>query len=337
MKIDSVSWFAIVPQTINDIGQCRNTTFIEQTSLVKTFSAFCALGALLGCVLVPILLQNLRGSPKVFLVLQQISAFLCVIFSFVSLEISNSSLIELPSRDWSDTSAINSWLKTQKISNFWAAFFSSQHLSFSILQSLNYHEMITNPSHYEDYASIKRVVCRILALSLLSIISCVDFLIECAPSSRHVLYTLRIVRLVKYPIIKVSYTVTLIFVAYKIRKCLNQSNSVRGSTTLSSLFMAACVIPLINNMLFLGTELPNIVIPYLFSRKQNLHATFCKSAVGHFARHIQMPLTISIYTMGSLIQCAAFLVCFPKLRENVFTKLWSFGKKCMKPPVEQGR
>ena len=297
-------------------------TFSESPALVKTFISFLTLGASLCCILVPILLQNLRGSPKTFLVLQQISSVLFVAFSFTSMEINNSSLTELTSKEWGDDSAFAKLVTTQKICNFFAAFFLSQHFVFSILQSFNYYEMITNPLHFEEYAMVKKVVCRALVLSLVSVILCVDYLIECVTSSKSVTRALHVFRLAKYPIVKFSYTSTLVFVAYKIRLSLTQSNSIRGSTRLSSLFIAVCIIPLVNNVLFLGVEVPNTVIPFIFSRKDNLHGAFCMSGMGHFARHIQMPLTISVFTLGSLMQCASFLAGFPKLRDNVFVKLW---------------
>ena len=304
------------------IHNCRKTTFEERPTLLRTFLLFLSLGALLCCILVPVLLQNLRGSPRIFLVLQQISAVLFVVFSFIPMEINVSTLVELHSKPWGSEDPFPNSVLTQNICNFFAAFFLSQHFVFSILQSFNYHEMISNPLHFEEYAKVKKVLRRVMAMSLVSVVLCVDYLIDCVISEKSVSQALHIVRLAKYPIVKVLYTATLIFVAYKIRLSLKQSNSIRGSTTLSSLFIAVCVVPLVNNVLFLGVEVPNAVIPFLFSREDNLHAAFCTSGIGHFVRHIQMPLTISVFAMGSLMQCAAFLAGFPKLRENVFVKLW---------------
>ena len=62
--------------------------------------------------------------------------------------------------------------------------------------------------------------------------------------------------------VKISYTITLVFLAFKIRSSLISSRELRNGTNNSPLFVVICVIPLINNVIYLGSDIPKMMMGY---------------------------------------------------------------------------
>ena len=292
----------------------------------------------LGCVVVPLLLQNLRGTPKVFLLLQQLCAVAYVTLCFFSLRLTVGVLTDkfgfnVYHMDF-DKERIGIISLQQRLMGLFALFFAYQHLGYSLLQSLHYHAMIADPLSFEKYGRVKKVIFRVLIMTLLSAaLACertVEMTVPLFNEDRDIReeernraeYILKIFRIVKYSVVKVVYTAVLIVVAYKIWQSMEQSRNLRGSNQISPLFVAICVIPIVNDFVYLIAELPEAILPLVIQEGDvKLLEAFCTTWLGHFVRHVQLPLTISIYTFASVLQCAGFLACFPKLREGACLKM----------------
>ena len=121
--------------------------------------------------------------------------------------------------------------------------------------------------------------------------------------------------IVQFGILKVVYTVLLIIQTSKIKKSLCQSNALRNGTDNlhgMSLFIVVCIIPTVNNAVYLCSDLPQIVFTYIERNTKN----GCDETLVNFSLRVQMPLIAVSYFFGSLLQCITYIIIFPKVRRD---------------------
>ena len=120
---------------------------------------------------------------------------------------------------------------------------------------------------------------------------------------------------VKFILIKITYTVILAIIACKIKNALNSSQNIRNQdkkNSIPALFIIVCLIPLFNNFLNWCTDIP--IILYNYYNKWSREAKYTEFNFVH------LPLSVSSYLLGSIIQCISYLIYFPKLRTGPCSK-----------------
>ena len=172
------------------MGHCRRRERSNQPVLFKIFIPSFSVHVLIACVLLPLLLKNLRGHSKGFFIFQQVAVVLYLLFTFLESLIDLHMSFEPPKMNEFKISyklnlTTNVSLTTnqsltlqnglQKLLNFasfakqsidqnnqipakfsymWDSLrniFFYQQAMFSILQSLHYRAMICDSLHFEEY------------------------------------------------------------------------------------------------------------------------------------------------------------------------------------------
>ena len=63
-------------------------------------------------------------------------------------------------------------------------------------------------------------------------------------------------------LLRIGYTTILSMIAVKVRSSLAESRGVREGKNNHPLFIAICIVPLINNILYLGSDIPQLILSY---------------------------------------------------------------------------
>ena len=308
---------------------------------------------IISCILIPCLLKNLRGHSKVYLILQHLSAnvFLIMMATAITIETRPKDFISFAAGGYRAEAYI-------KITAIFENIFYYQQYSYSLLQSLNFYHMICNPLQYCEYTKpisvIKRVVVCLLFSFLLPLPSVLERMVVTFVSRNNwsldldlvkdVIYFNRIYCGVVACLLKVGYTVILSIISVRVRSSLAESREIRNDeATISPLFVTVCLVPLVNNVLYLGSEIPRAIFDY----RNNVHSDFKRDKVYYSDfkydeeyfdpdwrfYELTFILTASVYLMASVVQCSAYLICFPQLRRglcDVFSKL-----QCAKSTQDQ--
>ena len=217
--------------------------------------------------------------------------------------------------------------------------FYLENYAFSLLQSLGYATMICNPIYYKDYIDkknmLKRVGLSVLLPFLFSIDNLADFVLILIslwyhnsskttqyislnwPSAR---YNMAILQIVKIALLKVFYTTVMIVLAVNTYQTLNQSQNILNTSrkVRSTLFAIASIVPLVNNLLYLCSDVETAVFPILNDLDLRPNGHYYAKSINY----IYLPITACIMLSGSVLQCIAYLICFPRLREDHCILSW---------------
>ena len=122
--------------------------------------------------------------------------------------------------------------------------------------------MICNPTDYKEYTKTAKVVLRNVGFLGLNLALAIGYAIRWFHSIRlgiwiqnddKVVRAMAIFNMVEYCILKIMYTLALIFMSYKIKTSLRQSSSMRDGTAsfrTMPLFVIVCIIPTCNNFIY---------------------------------------------------------------------------------------
>ena len=295
---------------------CHDQEKLTAPDLIRKFLPLILLIIIFGLLLGPFYLKNLRGHSKIFMLLQQLSIILYLIITFLQLFWQDQIFLEL-----SELSEVNSKKRHKSLLfvfllTFPKNIFYYQHYAFSALQAINYRQMICKPMHYQDYICTRNVIKRVLFSIILSILISIDILISWGiqfhglhihSSKTTLIYKfLRASNVVIFSMFKIAYTGALIKIASKIIRSLRQSKEMNGRN-IGPLFVVSCLIPLLNNFLYLSSEIPNKYLPFM----NEIMNEVCEMA--------PLDLTVVVPTFVAFaIQCTGYLLCFPALRKKLF-------------------
>ena len=339
---------------------------------MKIFAPSFCLHVIIACVLLPLLLKNLRGHSKGLLIFQQVAIVFYLLFTFVeslidlglSFDSGNSQPVEILQNlshfDESNTTETDQWpflnlskfvnslgngfsyvtheVESKpipaKLSYFWDTLrnmFYYQHNMLMILQSLHYRALICDSLNFEEYRRhvFKRLVlvltCSFIFSSPHSLFLVMEFS-QIGSNTSPFTFVKRSFKQILYvydmtgmAITKAATAVILIFVAYSVKKALNQSNEVRDWPTRGCLspplFIVVCLVPLGIHFFHLLGDVPRFILYLVHYLVWNGKLNGCLDHNSYFSVNIFLPLNFFAYCIGSLVQCSAYLIYFPNLRK----------------------
>ena len=310
-------------QPIAGIVQCLRIAEDEDGSIIFKLSLpFVIFLFLFSCVILPVLLKDLRGHSKLYMILHQLSNVLHLTLILVPhivsghlkhATISERSLHILTERRWNIIVACSIIFKQ---------FFYYQHHAFTFLQCGHYRSMICDPLRFKEFSACKKVLRRIAIALLLFSLLLIDDITKIsfefrvslvAEQKERVVSKITMYSFVELSVFKLLYIGTLVKISLDIRNSLSQAENVRDEEgTRRPLFYVVAVIPLINSILCSSIEITTAAI--IFYLRSNLKAYECTSADQKFSRVVQIPLVASVYLLTSIINTCGYLICFPKLR-----------------------
>ena len=309
---------------------------------------------IVSCILVPFLLKNLHGHTKLYNFLQQFSADLYsltlivpFILRFDNLNENDSHKIYIANVTYFSKYCFSIFSTTL------GSIFFYLHYAFSLLQSLNYYHMICDSLKFKDYSLKVNVMKRIAACLSLCFIFATHHVVRCGASFSYsatleywvefggsekirkkqattydnVLSFTSVFEAVQLVLLKIVYTTILTVIALRIRSSLHQSSQMRNgpgrNTTNRALFFTICVVPMINNFLFLISDVSKIILTFndadwlTDSNIDDLSMwDSCSILFDHYRYQVHFPLTVTILLLGGLINCSAYLYSFSQLRQG---------------------
>ena len=217
-------------------------------------------------------------------------------------------------------------LRLWPIFNLLKRIFYLDHYLFSLLKLWNYKEMICNSLAYREYVAGGKTALRIFISLFTVVILCGEDLFQLGymvddgkiNRSKHIC---DIISLVKFAILKVAYSAYIIFTAVVIRGQLKRSKNMRKhreSDQESSLFVVTCLVPIVNNFLFVSLDMPSVVLTFLKTKAASDKDDMCHNGHRFFQNKIEIPLTTGVTMVTSFLQCGSYLLFFPRLRRGLF-------------------
>ena len=117
-----------------------------------------------------------------------------------------------------------------------------------------------------------------------------------------------------------------IFGVWKIRCCsdggMGKSKDIYKGRNNTALLIVVCLIPLVNSVIYLGSEIPEVSILYRYRLDQSVE---CNFAWNYYLVHVHFPLRAFTYSLAWLMQCIAYLSYFPRLRQGFFSGFSKLG------------
>ena len=318
-----------------NLNKCKEYMEKHTPILLKAFIPLLLFTFIIGCLILPILLKKLRGHSSAYFFLQQLFAILYLSLTFIPLYLS-LTFIPLIFEHKITTKSSNSAEYGMGFSrydyiimilipflDFLKNVFHYQYYLFSLLLSLHYDSMICKPMLFKEYISLKNVLCRVLYSSILSILLSLDdfiaflnraFILVPSGFRVKVIQNMIVIYSVKLVLIKVAQTVALAIIACKIKNALNSSQNIRNQDRkdyIPALFIVVCLIPLFNTLLHWCSDIPIIFFKNWISHSLNYY--LCDTTNLEFD-YMHLPLSVSSYLLGSILQCISYLISFPQLR-----------------------
>ena len=266
--------------------------------------------------MIPLLLRDLRGVSKAFLMLQNLCAVLYLLFAFPNLAFLTGGTIDINvfKLFWIDE-IDTLLLKYEYISTIFYHLF----YAFSSLQCLQYKNMICDPLHYRDYSRAKCITVRVICAVVLSLIFSMDqgciYILKATGSQamfKKVHGALAIFVIVKIIFMRAAYTAFLLRTTLKVRKTVAQSVLVRNDNTLRKLLVVVCYIPFGCNVLYFFVDVVSItgIVWTIFYNP-------CNYYVIQLTLNAIPGVTLITYTICATILCLAYIVLFPNLRRGL--------------------
>ena len=303
---------------------CYNDALSNGPILQKTFVAFLLLKGCLGTFIFPSLLKELSGHSKLYFLLQQLMIFLFLGSTFApALTVYNMLEGFMHKFDWN----MDDIMFVQPLCLFFNNVCYYLQYAFSFLQMLNYQAMICNPLSYQEYILPKNFFRRGAVVFIASLIIPAPLLsllvVSVHTKNFNVLrWVLNVFHLTVFLVYRMIYSFSIVVIARKIKNALNESKRTRnGHDSNSSLFIVICIVPLINNFIYLAADIPYLVSPFYHSRST------CNDLFGYFSAQVCLPLMAGTYMVGSMLQCGSYLVYIPNLRISACKRAASFASR----------
>ena len=220
-----------------------------------------------------------------------------------------------------------------------------QNYFFSLLQSLNYYNMIYKPLQFDKYSKNRNVIRRVITCLVISITLSIPQIIREVKSSfalskltdsalKLLVETARfhqIYNVVMICLLKIGHTVMLSVISFRVQRALAESRAIRNDKScISPLFLAVCLVPLFNNILYLGSDIPRILDCYWQIQLYPYYRDFDHMKNWRWLQ-IKSVLSISVYLVASVVQCLAYLACFPHLKQGLCNGFAKLKCRCFAP------
>ena len=279
-----------------------------------------------GCIILPLLLKNLRGHSKLYMILQQVSIVFCVTLVFV-VQIVDDRLRTDLHKQFSEPGMpeVKHWIIIIACSAIFKQFFFYQYHAFTFLQCTHYRSMICDPLRFKEFSASKKVAERIAIALVISSLLLLDDIAQITAGRKpikseedrvqmdNLVFKISYYSLAELSLFKLLYIGALVKMSYDIRKSLSQAEVVRDDhATRRPLYYVVALIPLINGIICSVTDITTAAISVFF--KSSLIKLECDTAKEGFNRMVQIPVVASFYLLTSIISTCGYLKYFPKLR-----------------------
>ena len=280
-----------------------------------------------GCIVLPLLLKDLRGHSKLYMILHQVNIVLCVTLIFVARMIDDRMNMEMFEQFFvmDRIDPVKHWYISLVCCTIFKQFFYYQYHAFIFLQCAHYRSMICDPLRFKEFSASKKVAKRIAIALVLSSLLLLDDITQIVLQHKmnkslddlepvdNLAHKISYYSLAELSLFKLLYIGALVKMSYDIRKSLSQAEVVRDDhATRRPLYYVVALIPLINGIICSVTDITTAAISVFF--KSSLIKLECDTAKEGFNRMVQIPVVASFYLLTSIISTCGYLKYFPKLR-----------------------
>ena len=279
--------------------------------ILKLSLPFVLLLFFFGCIILPLLLKDLRGHSKLYMILHQVNIVLCVTLIFVARMIDDRMNMEMFEQFFvmDRIDPVKHWYISLVCCTIFKQFFYYQYHAFIFLQCAHYRSMICDPLRFKEFSASKKVAERIaIALVISSLLLLDDIMLYLVHK-----FEIRYYSLAELSLLKLLYIGALAKMSYDIKNSLSQAEIVRDDqATRKPLYYVVAVIPLINGIICSVVDTTTEAISvYLETKMETNH---CRSFEEGFKDKVQIPAVASVYLLTSVISTCGYLKYFPKLR-----------------------
>ena len=314
--------------------ECVLSSGQTEAFLMKLSLPFIVLTFVVGCILLPMLLKNLKGHSKAYMILQQLTIVMYLVFSFAPLMIANHIDTRVQAADLHVFFKNRHLYIVTYICNIFKGLFCYENQFFMILQCANYHKMICDGFQFEAYKKPRKVMVRVIRTFLLSMLLVVDDIVtnvvtafmtfpnRFASSGKYmitVVQKIQVFGMCELLLFRFIVLSALLKMGFDIKRSLASAKGVRdGDDGRKPLLIVVVVFPLINAFVCNAVEMTAIIIPASSLAWSEVPA--CSHGSELFRNQMMIPLLSSAYLMATISTCCAYLVAFPKLRKNLCFK-----------------
>ena len=299
-----------------------NGSYLWKLSLPLTLLQF-----LVGCMILPFLLQNIGGPSKLYMIGIQVTGVLYLGFFLAPL------LIENHIRDQVSSDAlalVDKYLEEHYLFILLQAcdipkmFFYYLHYAFMLLQCANYRQMICHPLHFADFIKTKKILIRILITLVIAALAMIDEITLaislCTKRSNvpfmkfSIMKKVAIYAMCEISAFRVVHLCFMLKMAHDIRQSLKEGQRRLDGIDRRPVFIAVAVVPIIISILCHAVETCMMLLNYFFSPSGV--SVECNDVQQAIRNHIAVPMVTATHLIASVANCCTYLICFPKLREN---------------------
>ena len=112
---------------------------------------------------------------------------------------------------------------------------------------------------------------------------------------------------------RIVFSCAMIKMVRDIYKSLQQGQRILDGTDRRPVFIAVAIVPMINSFLCHTVETGMMLFHYFVTDSV---VSKCNDMEQAIENHVTVPVVTGVYLIASLSNCCAYLICFPKLREN---------------------
>ena len=308
-------------QPMDGMVSCMIHADTNSSYLLKLSLPLTLLQLVVGCVIMPLFLQNIGGPSKMYMICTQVAVVLYLNCSLAALMITN----HVREKILLDSSiSIKTYFEKynlftiKKVVEILKMFFYYLHYAFTLLQCINYRKMICNPLHFADYIKRRNLCVRILVALVLAALAMSDDIADTVLLSWsrniYIIHGHRkvlIYAMCEQSLFRVVFLVAMVKMAHDIRKSLRQGGRILDGPDRMPVFIAVAIVPIINGFLCHAVETCMMLVNFFFNNYES-----CDDISEAIKNHVTVPILTAVHLIASLASCCTYLICFPKLREN---------------------
>ena len=324
-----------VPQDAAAFLECSEKAEKESPRLRIMSIVMLSLSALVGLIFIPILLLRIKGTRRVFVVMQQITAIAYLISLLLPQYRNEVSLNFIEGADYRnfhklfEEGGFFSKLAMVYLLRFLQYFVYYAYYLASMMQTVDIYMMVCHPFLYGEFSSLQRIATGLLkGLAVCLSIASPDLMITFAMIIFHlagfdiinrqflrVQHGIEIFKVVVMFVAKILYSGAIIRMGYFIRKGFKESLSMGESVCkrkceLYKRLFHFCLIPQFLNVLFL---VPEIFVAVRRIAKPS--DSGCSESDVFDRGDVVMGLNVCVFTFGTVLYYLGFVILFPAVRK----------------------